>query len=927
MPDGASFDAEQWARIQEALEQTLDLPTDKRAEFLDETFRDEPSLRTEVERLLVAVGSDPDFLERPVVQLGSGETDVPDAEERIGPYRLIRPLGRGGMGEVFLAARSHADFDRHVAIKVIRRGLDTDDVLARFRAERRILASLDHPNIATLLDAGATDDGRPFFVMEHVEGEPLDIYCDRNLLDLKERIRLFQRVCGAVHHAHRNLVVHRDLKPSNVLVTEQGEPKLLDFGIAKLLSAPDDDRTRADQRVLTPDYAAPEQASGGVVTTATDVFSLGVLLYQLLTGRRPFERKDRPLQERDTVQRPSDAVATLFTRELPDGSTETLTPEQVSMLRSDVPHRLQRRLAGDLDTIVLRALSAEPERRYSSALALADDLERHLQGRPVVARPDTLGYRVRSFARRNRLGVSVAAAFALVLTASTVLAVAQARRVQAESARVRAERDKALEVRSFLLETFGATGAQQEGDSLTAQALLDGRVETLQDEFGAQPETLAEMQAVLAEGYRRLGRFQRADSLATASLALRERILGPEHPDVAASLNTLGLVQFDAGRVTDAEPVMERSVALWAEHAASATSMSDRIDEYARALNDLGLVKEALAKYDEASDAYERSLELRVSAGQPPARGAAITTSNLAALHYAQGRYDEAVELGSRSVELLRAIVGPDHRRSLVAQNNLAVMRQVSGDLEGAAAEYRDVLERRVRLLGADHPDVSSSRLALGSLLMSSGRYEAAESQFRQAIDVLDTSGAGETARAATMIGWLAQAVSGQGRLDEATSLNDSALRTLRAAHPDGHPDVAAQANRNAGHQRRLGDFEGSMALHDEAVSMAERSLGPRHAQTAVYRSNRGRTLRDAGRADEAVVDLEFAREVLTERLGADHNLVFTATMVLIPALDRAGDRERADALVEETRVALAESPDSARTARLESLERPTPDP
>ncbi len=879
-------------------------------------------MRSELERLAAAAESDPEFLETPLVRM-EGAADSSHAEgERIGPYRLIRPLGRGGMGEVFLATQEDADFERYVAIKVIRRGLDTDDVLARFRSERRILASLAHPNIATLLDGGATLDGRPFFVMEYVEGEPLDRYCDRALLSIPERLRLFMQVCAAVHNAHQNLVVHRDLKPSNVLITADGVPKLLDFGIAKLLDAPGNERTRVDQRVLTPDYAAPEQIAGAAVTTASDVYSLGVILYQLVTGHLPFDR--RPAAEVDPATsetriplRPSDAVSNVVTRELEDGSTETLTPEHVSMLRSDDPGRLRRRLSGDLDTIVLRALSSEPERRYGSALALAEDLERHLKGLPVVARPDTLAYRASSFVRRNRVGVGASAAIVVLLAGSTVLSVVQARRIEAEANRARAERDKAVEVRGFLLETFGTTGADKAaGDSVTVGALLDGRLATLEDEFGAQPETLAEMQAVLAEGYRRLGRLAQADSLARAALELREQRLGPNHVDVAASLNTLGLVLHEAGRSADAEPLLERAVEIWRN------DEDARVDELARALNDLGLVREELAEFEAAGTAYEASLALREASGRPQGRGRAVTTSNLAALRYSQGRFEEAVTLGSQAVDLLRTTVGPDHRRSLVAQNNLAVMRQVAGDLDGAAAEYQDILDRRVRILGASHPDVAGSRRALASMLLQTGQPAEAEAQLRDAFTILQGVGTTGSSRAAGVVGLLARAVAAQGRMDEASVLNDSALVMLRRLHPEGHPNLAAQASLSAAHLRSLGETEAALRLHREAVAIAERVLGASHPQVAAYLSGMGRTFMEAGRSQDALPHVKRALDVFRASLGETHARSFQGRLMYASVLAEVGEVGVADSLVAAARAELAAAPDSVRSEWVEQAER-----
>src|SRR5262245_28756322 len=359
-------------------------------------------------------------------QTATGIGLTPQVDVRVGPYRLIREIGRGGMGTVLLAVRSDDAFQKRVAIKVLRRGMDTDAIVGRFRHERQILASLEHPHIASLLDGGTTDDGLPYFVMEYVDGQLVTDYCDAKALDTTSRLELFRKICAAVQHAHQNLVIHRDIKPANVLVTSDGTPKLLDFGIAKLLN-PDPGvqtlaATIAGSPLMTPEYASPEQVRGETVTTATDVYSLGVLLYELLTGRRPY---DLPSRTPDEIQRvvcnsvpvrPSTVVthaaSSQSTRDRPEIDSERTRPPDAD--------RLRRRLAGDLDNIVLKALAKEPSRRYASVDQFSEDIHRHLTGLPVIARKDTLGYRTAKFIRRNRAGVAAAALVVLALVAGLI---------------------------------------------------------------------------------------------------------------------------------------------------------------------------------------------------------------------------------------------------------------------------------------------------------------------------------------------------------------------------------------------------------------------------------------------------------------------------------------------------------------------------
>lgn len=384
-------DAERWREVDRVFEAALDRPPGERTAFLEAACAGDLALHREVERLLAADAREAVFLDRPADEV-SGLMVGESAEQRcLGPYRLLRAIGCGGMGTVFLAMRDDEQYERLVAVKILRSGLEDTELRRRFLAERQILARLEHPNIARLYDGGSTEDGRPYLVMELIEGLPIDEYCDRHRLTIDQRLALFLRICSAVQYTHQNLLVHRDIKPANILVTSQGEPKLLDFGIAKLLEpqAAADFRTRSGMRVMTPSYASPEQMKGEAITTASDVYSLGVLLHELLSGRSPYPAEGG-------TEKPSTAL-------LRSGKP---SPEEIAAARGSRPAALRRRLVGDLDTIVLMALREEPARRYESVARLSSDLERHLQHLPISARPNTLGYRTRKLVRRYRAALA-----------------------------------------------------------------------------------------------------------------------------------------------------------------------------------------------------------------------------------------------------------------------------------------------------------------------------------------------------------------------------------------------------------------------------------------------------------------------------------------------------------------------------------------
>src|SRR5262245_35073041 len=547
-----------WTEIRALFEELVDLPPAERQGRLAQVADREIADR--VGRLLAADSEAGRFLETPAVAVAGGffdglaeAVDEPSPPARIGPYRVLGRLGRGGMGEVLLAERADGLFDQRVAIKLLRRGMASDEVLSRFSRERRILARLEHPHIARLLDGGATEDGRPYFVMELVEGEPITEFCRSRSLPVEDRLRLLQDACDAVATAHRNLVVHRDLKPSNVLVTKDGEVKLLDVGIAKLLG-PDDTgeaaaQTRTELRLLTPAYAAPEQILGEPVTTATDVWALGALAYELLTGTLPQKREGRSAAAlataaaEDVKERPSQRVAREDREALPFASATEADRR-----------RLERRLRGDLDNILLAALRREPERRYGSVTALAGDLRRYREGQPIKARPDTFGYRFSKFVRRNRVGVAAAVLVFLSLVAGIAVAAWQARRAEAHAKTAAAAARRAEAVKEFLIGLFEVADPEQaSGGSVTASDLLDQAGTRLQSELASEPDVQADLLETVARIDKGLGRLDTAEDLAERSLAIREKILPSGDAAIGRSLATLGAVQMSKGQLDQAE--------------------------------------------------------------------------------------------------------------------------------------------------------------------------------------------------------------------------------------------------------------------------------------------------------------------------------------------------------------------------------------
>ncbi|MEZ4455372.1 MAG: serine/threonine-protein kinase [Gemmatimonadales bacterium] len=531
------LDRERFRQVDAIFDAALDRPESERAAFLDQACGDDAELRRQVEEMLASVdraeavlGEDAAEFASPVLSGDPTDDDPPlVAGARLGPWQVVREIGRGGMGAVYLAERADGEFELRGAVKVVKRGRDTAEILRRFRDERRILASLEHPNVARVLDGGSTADGRPYLVMEYVAGEPITAWCATRGLSDRARVEVFLPVCDAVHEAHRRLVVHRDIKPSNVLVTEQGTPKLLDFGIAKLLD-PDAAATAPESSPLTPDYAAPEQLTGLPVTTATDVFGLGLLLHEVLTGTRP---------------------------------ARVRTPERSGSIPSAVPTGPPVR--GDLGRIIRRALADEPERRYGSALQLREDLERWLKGLPVLARPDSIGYRISRFVRRNAVPVAAAGVAAALLVGLVVSIISGDRRTRAALARAEQERDTAEEVTMLVEGIFAAgdpTGVGRERlDTMRVSALLDRSVARVQSGMGRRPAVQARLLRTLGDAYRGLGLLDRAEPLLRDALAAHRGLA--DSLALAEALNSAAMVHLDRSHPLPAESLLVEAATIY----------------------------------------------------------------------------------------------------------------------------------------------------------------------------------------------------------------------------------------------------------------------------------------------------------------------------------------------------------------------------
>jgi len=707
------MDHQRWKRVHDIFLEICDLPPAERELALDRECDEDSALRNEVVSILESSENAPDFFEGRIAGDDPPIDAAPLRGRRIGPYRIVQEIASGGMGTVYLAERDDRQFEKKVALKAIRWGCEDKESIDRFRSERQTLALLSHPNIAQLFDGGVTDEGLPYLVMEYVDGRQVDVYCAEESYSVRQKLGLFRTICRAVQHAHRNLVVHRDLKPANILVRDDGVPKLLDFGIAKILqpenAAAEANATLTGRQRITPDYASPEQIRGEPVTTSTDVYSLGVILFELLTGHKPYRIRTRTASE---VER---AIL----------QTEPPLPS-VIVRRENGPRELRRlssRLRGDLDNIVMMALRKEPQRRYASVEELAGDIDNYLARRPVRARRDTLAYRSCKFVRRHVAVVAISIFMFLSIGAGTV--------VLAHNGRIAArERDKAEAMVRFLDHTLSSVDPSRKGSEVTVREALDEAAKRLDGELATQPAVRAALHATIGRAYTGLGLYDRAASHLRAALEDRRSALGDSHSEVIQLSNMLSCALYELAALQEAEVllrmVLDRCTSRFGQrHVLTAQTQ-----------NNLGAVLSAAGALEEAERLLRAALESRRALLEKDHPDIAETLNNLAGILRRKGEVTEATRLLQETLEMRRRQLGENHPLSIQSVTNLAVLEHMTADLEQSEMHYREALERSRRVLGDDHPDLSHTLRNLAMLLFERGNFTEAERLLADAIAI-----------------------------------------------------------------------------------------------------------------------------------------------------------------------------------------------
>ncbi len=819
--------SERWQRLYEIFDQVVELPVEERRPALDRVCDDDAALRHAVESLLDAdsAGSVMEGLLRGETE--STESALPLTASRLGPYRILHRVGRGGMSTVYLGLRDDDVFKRQVAIKIIPWGFGNSQLAEHLRAERQILAGLDHPYIAKIYDGGTTSEGLPYFVMEYVEGLPIETYCDHNELSLTDRLRLFAKVCAAVHYAHQNLVVHRDLKPSNILVNAVGEPRLLDFGIAKVLK-PDlvaRDAETASHRlgVLTPHYASPEQLRGQPVTTASDVYSLGVLLHQLLTGCLP--RRYEGLSRQQIDQLLATAESCLPSRVFAPGSTSVPAAELavISRARSASPKQLHRLLRGDLDAIVAKALDNVAQRRYGSAAELAADLQRSLDHWPVVARPRTPPYLLGMLLRRRRWAILAALLLASMMVLFGWLLVEQSVRLAQERDQARLDRDQKTEIIGLVEEIFKAADPEEGDPEMTVRQALDRGGELIDRRLGGQPYVDATLRGTIGTIYLNLGLPVEAELHLRRSLDLRRELYGADSAEAADGLRALSAALREQGSYERAEELARQALAL------SRQRLGNEHPGIIKPLNNLVTVQCYREDFDNALVASTEALaKARQLLGEvDPELAAAVT--NRAYLASQLGDQQTAVEMYRESLRVQRYLLGDDSPQVANILNNLAVALHRQRDLPAAEEIHREVLSLRRRIYAGEHPAVVHSLANLGAVLRERGELEAAEQSYREALEL-----------SSRLLG-----------RDHSHTLR-SAVGLAAALNESGEAPAAEQLLRGflVGWRQRL-------AADSPFLALAEGALGE--------------CLMVQGRYQEAALLLERSHRILEQQLGSTH--------------------------------------------------------
>jgi serine/threonine protein kinase/Tfp pilus assembly protein PilF len=856
------MNSERWTRLQQAFHQLVESPVSERPAMLELVCGDDAEFRGELEAMLA---SDSGSEERLREAIGGAVVNVVEGQRNrvigsvLGAYRIIGVLGHGGMGTVYLAQRADKQYEQRVAIKLVEQMAIHPQLRTRLRAERQILASLDHPDIARLVDGGETPEGVPYLVIEYIDGKPIDEYCDALKLPIRERLQLFERVCAAVDYAHRNLIVHRDLKPANILVTPEGHPKLLDFGIAKLLH-PDPLThtvavTRMQDRLLTPEHAAPEQVLGRAITIATDVYTLGVLLYQLLCDRSPYALHNSTALglERAICNEDPPRPSSLFRGGRSAAVIEAagFDPRAVAERRSVNPEKLRRQLSGDIDEIVLKAMRKEPRERYATAAQLADDVRRYLRGEPVLARQGSRRYRAVKFARRNAMGLSLIATIFLALSFVATTQWIQRNRVERERELAEQARERAENVSAFLVDIFAAADPfKSQGRKITAEELLERGAAKIEKNLNQQPEVRAQMLESIGFAFQRQGKSDRAVPLLEQALALRRETEKPPGERVAMSLSNLADAHLGAGNLASADGYYRQAIALTQQV---------------------------------FGDRHQRVALLMVS---------------YARLQQQSSRLDEAERLLTGAVDIYREQLGSDHKEMGVALADLGSLMLWKGDHVRAERYEREALAILQAQVSRTDPDYATTMGGLGQALLGQGKLDEAEKLLTETLDLYRLVFGEDNPRLAPVHGAFAKLYEQRGEYSKAINKVRDALAITRRASGERDFMVAYYLDLLANLELKGGQTTAALTDVRTALEIYRESLPPEHLYIASSEYLLGEIHLARNQAAQAVEPLRHSIAVATQAKDAPQWRAARSQSALGVALAQLGQHEEAEQLL-----------------------------
>jgi serine/threonine-protein kinase len=871
------MDNTRWQRIQDVFHEAADLPEAEQSTFLKTACGDDAALFSEVTAMLRHDAKGGSLLDRGLTSVAQQTLAqaVPEylASKEFGPYRIIRLLGEGGMGVVYLAERK--DIESQVAIKVLRDAWLSPARRERFASEQRTLAQLSHPSIARLYDAATLSDGTPYFVMEYVEGVPLTEYCRKHKSSIEERLKLFRSVCQAVEHAHSHAVIHRDLKPSNILVKSDGTVRLLDFGIAKQLESLDlpIDQTMTGLRLMTPAYAAPEQIRGDRVGINTDVYSLGVILFELLTGQLPFDLSNLTPAE----------AATIIAEHEP--GRPSATAKRAGNLDANSPARALSKAAwADLDVLCLTAMHKDQQRRYRSVEALIRDIDHYLAGEPLEARADTLRYRTAKFVRRNSNAVATAAFVFFVIIG--LVAFFTVRLAKARDAAL-AEAARTQRIQKFMANLFqGGDESAGPADNLRVVTLLDRGAKEAQS-LSAEPEVQAELYETLGTLYENLGKFDQAESLLNSALAQRKSLFGPDHPKVAESLVALGLLRDEQAQLPEAERLVREGLEMSKRH------LPANHPAVAKATTALGKVLEDRGSYDAAIQVLNEVVSQQSTKGAPTPELAACLYE-LANAHFYAGHYDVAESLNQRLLPLYRHIYGERHPRVADVLINLGAIRHDLGRYAEAEQYERQALDIVQSWYGSDNPETASDLTILARTLVFEDRYDEATGLLQQSLAIKERVYGKVHPSVASSLNELGNTAVRHGDYRAAEPYFTRMAEIYRAIYGEHHYLLGIALSNLAGVYAGRQEWPRAEKLFRQAVGLFTETQSANHVNTGIARTKLGKVLLHERRYTEAETESRAGYDILIKQMSPQASWLVKARKDLVEEYDALKQPEQA---------------------------------